>query len=315
MPPPVSRLDRAAVLLGQLESQTRDVLMQRLNPELAKELSSRIAQMSSAEPSFKQRRLAVDEFEQLLRVFKKYQRPKLKLHQPDTSEEEPAAAPYEPTGNALKDLEHINIYQVSAAFEQEHPRSVALLMKHLTPQRNAEILALLSDTQRTAVVREISLDPEATSLVMQQMAKGAVARAQTFPARQTSKTTSVERLTQMLRMTDKPGRKQILRAVADQDAELAEQVQRALYQFEDLANLSDPEMQLVLGKIDSGTLSMAMFQCSSEVRERIFSNLSKRARGTLQEELEFQRHVPASQVKAARDVIADALAEVNQEAE
>lgn len=310
-----ARLKRVAAILAMLDEPTRQELLQRFDPELVQRLTTAMAASEEKPVSFRQRQQALAEFEQLMRIAKRYHRPPLKIHRGEEAEEASEVAPYQLTGNALKDLEHIPIHQVAAAFEYEHPRTASLLMKSLSPQRNAELLALLPEAARDAVVCQMSLDPTATAPVLQQMAKGAVERALTFPAKPIQQTTSLERLTQVLRATDKSGRRKILEAISGQDPELASNVKRQLYRFEDIAKLGDREIQQVLGKVDGGTLAMAMFECDPVSKERIFANLSRRARATLQEELEFQRHLPASQVQAARVAVSDAISEVDEESE
>lgn len=311
-----NRLDRATALIALLDEPLREDILQRLDPATAQSLMAGMQQLAQQPPTLRQRQQVLGEFEQLLKIARKYRRPQLRIHHDDGEDEAEEILPqYQLTGDALKDLEHINVHQLVAAFEQEHPRTTALLMKCLTPRRNADLLALLPNEVRDAVVKQLSLDPAATPLVIQQMAKGTIERAMTFPPKRIEQTSTAERMAEVLKVTDRSGRKQILESIAQQDLELANSIKRLLYQFEDIVKLSDREVQQVLSKIDGGTLAMAMFECLPEVKDRIFGNLTKRARATLQEELEFQRHLPASQVHAARTAVCDAIAEVDQEAE
>ncbi|MCA8994044.1 MAG: hypothetical protein KDA88_18820 [Planctomycetaceae bacterium] len=313
----VDRISRVALLLSMLEESERTDIVAKFPQELTQQLQPEIERAAASNPSVKRRQSVLSQFADLLQMLRQYERPKLRLHVEDDSDDlaDEPVVPYKPTGNPVRDLELMNVHQVAAAFEREHPRTVAVLMKCLSPQRNAEILSLLSESVRNAVVQQLSLDPAATDLVVEQMAKGTVERALTFPAKRVEQTTAATRLAEVLRQTERSGRKEILNAVAQQNAELADAVRRELYRFEDIGNLGDREIQLVLGKVDGGTLAIAMFDCTDEVQDRIFGNLTRRARSTLQEELEFQKHLPKSQVEAARAAVAEAIAEVDQEAE
>ena len=106
-----------------------------------------------------------------------------------------------------------------------------------------------------------------------------------------------------------------MKMLAEHDRETMAAINRQLYQIEDFLEMSDHQVRTVLEKVNTTTISTALHDVDEAVLERIMSNLSKRARETLQEELEFRSHQSGSEVQAAREQVSEAIAEAELEAE
>src|SRR5690606_5155705 len=112
-------------------------------------------------PSARQQKQILDEFESLFTYAVRFAGPKLRVFEGSDEEddhqfEEPQVRQYKLTGNTQVDLEKMNVYQISAALEEEAPRTVALLLRNLSPARVASVLSELSISHRSAVVREMA---------------------------------------------------------------------------------------------------------------------------------------------------------------
>ncbi|MCA9049088.1 MAG: hypothetical protein KDA89_10200, partial [Planctomycetaceae bacterium] len=101
--------------------------------------------------------------------------------------------------------------------------------------------------------------------------------------------------------------------IEEEDADLSAALMKKLYRFEDIRNLESHLVQQVLGEIDGTTLTTAMFGAERELVDAILSNLSRRARQTIEEELQFMSRVPESKVTAARDTVAELIGKLDQE--
>jgi len=74
-------------------------------------------------------------------------------------------------------------------------------------------------------------------------------------------------------------------------------------------------VQRVLGEIDSTNLTTALFNAPQDVTDAVFANLSKRARQTIEEEMQFMSNVSESRIQQARDSIAEVIAKIDMESE
>lgn len=305
---------KAIELLRLLDSGAVDALLAQLPPSQAEHLRQRVAVREEGAATLRQRIQILSEFERGLQLATAVAPPPtLRLHRPDAARRQDPEPSFVPSGDPLEDLERMNVHQVARALEVESPRATAILLARLAPERSAELLSVLPDAQRDAVVREMSQDESAPLLVVEKMAHAVVARAALLPADPPNRADRVERLANVLRAVPKSQRRQMLDAIRAQDETTADAILEKLYTFDDLLRLTDRAVQQLLTEVDAGLLATALAGASEELTQKVLSNLSKRARAALQEELEFRAAPPAREVEGARQVIARIIARIDQE--
>ncbi|HWL07354.1 MAG TPA: FliG C-terminal domain-containing protein [Planctomicrobium sp.] len=309
------REERVLSLLHMLGNEAAEAVFPHLEPETAAMLRQRFSSFTPASTTVRKQKQILDDFERFLQFTRRGSNSGLKLHQEEDVAEEAAEEIVEMTGDPLIDIDRINIYQLASALDEEQPRTVAILLKLVSPHRIAQVVELLSDEKREQVIGQISQDPRAPELIMKRLAASAIARAMQMPTQPRPKDDPVFRLVEVLRATAKPKRRHILKAIEDQNPDQAILVNKSLYQFEDLKGMDDSQIQRILARVDSATLSTALFGADEEIVDRIMGNLSKRARASLQEELSFRKNVTGAQLRASRDLVTSAIAESEQETE
>lgn len=317
--------ERAITFLKMLDDDVAEHTLRALPPEVSEPIRKALADPTAITGSHSRQKQVLDDFERYFRFAVNYADKPLKIHDPDgvdasgnpirRGDGQQEIEPFISTGDSLQDLEIMNVLQVTTALEEEGPRTAALLMQELSSERNAGILSLMKDDLRDLVVRELSLSPSAPPILLLQMARTTVERAANLPQERPDDPDPVKRIAEVLRASDKKKRKAMLDTLKDQDEEMSIRILKLLYRFEDVIDLDDRKVRAVLGKVDTTTLSTALFGADEEILELVKSNLSKRARTTLEEELSFMSDVPESQLESAREAVGDAIAEVEQEAE
>lgn len=211
--------------------------------------------------------------------------------------------------NILDVLSEVPAGFLAAALEKEQPRIIAIVVHHLRQDHAAEVLRRLPpETRRETSLRlaQLQLPPaEVLHSILTAVLRKTVQIAEN--ADLTLADRQAERTATLLRQMDRSDRKEILASLEKLDPALAERVKEMLYRVEDLLRLQDRSVQKVLSEIDSRTLAMAVKTLSEEIREKIRRNLSRRAKETLDEEMEFLGSVSQSQVKQAQKQITDTL--------
>ena len=107
----------------------------------------------------------------------------------------------------------------------------------------------------------------------------------------------------------------IIETLGEGSPEIAAKIREMMFVFEDLVIVSDADMRKVLMSVDSQILAMALKTASKQLKEKIFANMSKRAKEMVNEELELLGPKPLSQVKAAQQQIVDAVRELESSGE
>jgi flagellar motor switch protein FliG len=98
----------------------------------------------------------------------------------------------------------------------------------------------------------------------------------------------IKSLAQILNHADRPTERNVLDHLGEADEELAAEVRRLLFVFEDIIKLDDRSIQLVLRETDQKDLALALRGVSDEVKNRILQNMSERGAQMLVEEMEYQ---------------------------
>jgi flagellar motor switch protein FliG len=164
-------------------------------------------------------------------------------------------------------------------------------------------------------MKELTKEQHAPDVLVERIARATFVRAKQLPAEPPDTRDHADRVAEVLRSVPKAGRRNMLAAIEEQDPELAKSLLTRIYRFDDITALNKTVVQRVLGEVDSTNLTTALFGAPEEVKEAIFSNLSKRARQTIEEEMQFMTNVGESRIQQARDSIAEVIAKIDMESE
>ena len=229
-----------------------------------------------------------------------------------TSEKSSLAAP-KLTGNPLLDLQTLSVHQLALALSSEQPRTCAILMSNLPAKLAGDILSLLKAESQKLVMKELTKEQHAPEVLIERIAKATFMRARQLPADPPDMRNHADRVAELLRSVPKAGRRNMLAVIEEQDPDLAKSLLTRIYRFDDIAALGKTAVQRVLGEIDSTNLTTALYGAAQDVTDAVFANLSKRARQTIEEEMQFMSNVTEARIQQARDSIAEIIAKIDME--
>jgi flagellar motor switch protein FliG len=149
--------------------------------------------------------------------------------------------------------------------------------------------------------------------LIRQVLRATVRTALRMPPAAQKEVDAVQRIAEMLRVSEKTERKPLLDALQSRNPDAAALVQEKLYDFTDIESLDNRIVQRVLSEVDVSTLALASVGASETLMDKIMNNLSKRARDTLKDEMEFQSTARGDAIAGARKSIVQILAKVDQE--
>uniref|UniRef100_A0A7C5AL95 Flagellar motor switch protein FliG n=1 Tax=Desulfobacca acetoxidans TaxID=60893 RepID=A0A7C5AL95_9BACT len=193
---------------------------------------------------------------------------------------------------------------VASFLRNEHPQTVALVLAHLDRPQAGQVLAQFPENLQIEVVRRIaSLDQVSPAIIEEIDAalREEIALVEEVGGRRVGGPQSVaEILNQMERSLET----NILKRLEEEDMEdLAEDIRRYLFTFEDLLNVEDRGLMNILKEVNTQELALALKAASDELKNKFFRNMSSRAAEMLQEELEIMGPVRLRDVEAAQQRI------------
>lgn len=219
------------------------------------------------------------------------------------------------TDDPLVALASLSIHQIAAALESEQARTSAILLSNIPARLTGEVLNLLKPDYQKLVMKELTKEQHAPPVLVERIARATFARASQMPSEPPDSRDHADKVAEMLRSVPKAGRRNMLAAIEEQNPELAKSLLTRIYRFDDITSLGKTVVQRVLGEVDSTNLTTALCGAPEDVKDAIFVNLSKRARQTIEEEMQFMTNVAESRIRQARDSIAEIIAKIDMEGE
>ena len=207
------------------------------------------------------------------------------------------------TSNTLESLELVDTRTLANFLINEHPQTIALIVAHLETERKVDVLRKLPEgLQAEVVLRVANLDFVSPELIAQ-LDDVLKTELSTLGSIDTQQLGGVEPIADMLNMMDKNSEKNVMARVEEKDPELAEEIRKLMFVFEDLVFCDDKGMQELLKVVDNQKLTIALKTSPEEVKQKIFGNMSGRAATLLTEDLEALGPTKLSDVEKAQQEI------------
>lgn len=192
---------------------------------------------------------------------------------------------------------------ISELVRNEHPQIIAIVMSYLDPDQAAEVLKFLQDRVRADVLMRIaSLDgvpPTALNELNEIMEKQ-------FSGNQNAKSTTVggvKAAANIMNFLESSQEQAVISMIRQVDAALGDKIQELMFVFDDLADIDDRSMQALLRDIPNDKLGVALRGADSGVKDKILKNMSQRAAQILTEDMEARGPVRLADVEAAQKEI------------
>ena len=125
----------------------------------------------------------------------------------------------------------------------------------------------------------------------------------------------IDVVVEVLNNVDRSTEKSIIEALEEEDPELAEEIKKKMFVFEDIVLLDDKAIQKVLRELDNQDLAKALKAVDTEVQEKIFRNMSKRAAALLREDMEFMGPIRLKDVEEAQQKIVNIIRKLEEDGE
>ncbi|BAE84777.1 flagellar motor switch protein FliG [Desulfitobacterium sp. LBE] len=193
--------------------------------------------------------------------------------------------------------------QLLSFIQGEHPQTIALIMTHLPPDKAAILLSSLPQERQADVTKRIALMGRTSPEVLKEIEKILERKISSLAPTDYTTSGGIQSVVDILNRSDPSTLKVVMDSLEVDDPELAEQVKRQMFVFEDIVMLDDRGIQLVLREVDMKDLALALKGSNPEVGQKIMANMSSRASQNLREDMEFMGPVRLRDVEEAQQRI------------
>ena len=199
--------------------------------------------------------------------------------------------------------------------QDEHPQTIALILSYLAPGQAALIVSALPPDRQADVAKRIAVMDRTSPDVIKEVEKVLESKLSSLVNQDYAIIGGVDAVVEILNTVDRGTEKHIMETLEIEEPELADEIRKKMFVFEDILLLDDRAIQRVLRDVDNGDLAIALKGSNEEVQNAIFKNMSKRLSAMIKEDMEFMGPVRMKDVEEAQQKIVNIIRKLEDSAE
>ncbi|HMB02030.1 MAG TPA: flagellar motor switch protein FliG, partial [Spirochaetota bacterium] len=165
------------------------------------------------------------------------------------------------------------------------------------------------------VAKRIAQMDRTTPEVLREVERVLERKLSTLASEDFSSAGGIDAIVEVLNLADRSTEKTIIETLEEEDPELAEEIKKRMFVFEDIVLLDDKSIQKVLREVDSNDLTKALKSVDDEVQEKIFRNMSKRQASMLKEDMEYMGPIRLHDVEEAQQKVVNIIRKLEEDGE
>ena len=216
------------------------------------------------------------------------------------------------TFDFLSKVDTKNLFNI---LQNERAQTIAIVLSHMESDKAADLLAELPDKKRIQVVRNIAkmdgASPEAIKIVEAQIRN----RLDNILTSDNVRIGGIDYVADVMNHMDRSNEKFIFDEIGKRDAELAEDIRKRMFVFEDILGMDNRSIQRFIRDCDTRDLVYALKGANEEIRTCFFSNMSQRMAESVKSDLEITNNVRLRDVEEAQSRIVGIIRRLDEAGE
>ena len=317
----LSGIQKAAILLIALGPEKSSKIFKHLKEDEIEELTLEIANTRSVTPQIKE--AVVNEFYQICLAQQYIAEGGIgyakELLEQALGEEKATDVISRLTASLqVKPFEFVrktDASQLLNFIQDEHPQTIALILAYLSPAQAAQIIGALPPDKQADVAKRIAVMDRTSPDVIKEVERVLESKISSLVNQDYTIIGGVDSIVEILNTVDRGTEKHIMETLEVDEPELADEIRKKMFVFEDVLLLDDRAIQRVLRDVDNNDLAMALKGANEQVQGAIFKNLSKRLAAMIKEDMEFMGPVRMKDVEEAQQKIVNIIRKLEDSAE
>lgn len=191
--------------------------------------------------------------------------------------------------------------------QKEHPQTIALILAYLKPQQAASVLASLPQDKQADVARRIAVMDRTSPEIIKEVERILEKNLSSLVTEDFTAAGGVQAIVNILNTVDRGTEKYIMETLEIEDTDLAEEIRKRMFVFEDILTMDNRSIQRFLREVDNNLLAVALKGATEEVQKVIYSNMSKRLAEMIREDIEYMGPVRLKDVEEAQQKIVNII--------
>mgnify|MGYP000331662665 FL=1 len=199
--------------------------------------------------------------------------------------------------------------------QDEHPQTIAMILSYLTAPQASMVLGALPPEKQADVAKRIAMMDRTSPDVIKEVERVLERKLSSLVNQDYTIVGGVDAIVSILNAVDRSTEKHIMESLEIEEPELADEIRKKMFVFEDILSLDDRAIQRVLRDVDNSDLALALKGATEEVQNVILNNLSKRLAVMIKEDMEYMGPVRMKDVEEAQQKIVNIIRKLEDSAE
>jgi flagellar motor switch protein FliG len=317
----LSGLEKAAVLLIALGPEKSSLIFKHLKEDEIEELTLEIANTRSISPAIKEK--VIDEFYEICLAQQYiaeggigYAKELLeKALGSDKAVDVISKLTASLQVRPFEFVKRADASQLLNFIQDEHPQTIALILSYLSANQASAVIGSLAPDKQADVAKRIAQMDRTSPDVIKEVERVLERKLASLVNQDYTIVGGVDAIVEILNTVDRGTEKHIMETLEIDEPELADEIRKKMFVFEDILSLDDRAIQRVLRDVDNNDLAVALKGANEEVQNAIFNNLSKRLSAMIKEDMEFMGPVRMKDVEEAQQKIVNIIRKLEDSAE
>jgi len=191
--------------------------------------------------------------------------------------------------------------------QNEHPQTIALILAYLSSSQSAQILSALPQGKQSEVAQRIATMDRTSPEIIREVEMVLEKKLSSLINQDYTTAGGIQSIVDILNSVDRGTEKNIMDTLEIQDVELAEEIRKRMFIFEDIISLDSTSIQRFIRDTDNKELVVALKGATKEVADVIYANMSKRMAEMIKEDMDFMGPVRLRDVEEAQQKIVNVI--------
>ena len=212
-------------------------------------------------------------------------------------------------------LDKADAKSLFSALQYERPQTVALVLSYVSPAKSASVVEQMDPAKQVKVVEYMakmeSPSPSTMKIIEAEMNR----RFSTIVSSKNVKVGGVDFVASLMNNIDRTSEKSIFDGLSAYNQELADEIRKRMFVFEDLVGMDDRSVQRFLRDCDPKDIVLSLKATTEEVANKLLSNMSTRMAQNIKDDLEITTNVRMKDVEEAQQRIVDVIRKLEEQNE
>ncbi len=205
--------------------------------------------------------------------------------------------------------------QILNFIQDELPQTIALILSYLSPSQAAQIIGALPLENQADVAKKIAMMDRTSPDIIKEVENVLEKKLSSLVNQDFTVVGGVDSVVNILNTVDRGTEKHIMEVLEIEEPELADEIRKKMFVFEDIKLMDDRAIQRVLRDVENADLEVALKGANEEVKSLLLRNMSSRLAAMIEEDIEFMGPVRMKDVEEAQQKIVGIIRRLEESAE